>query len=145
MFINWVHLYLTFCRCLPPLGPCFTLFSRFIILVRFAIVGFPGCKVCSNCALDGILLLSILGVLCYNLSPLYLSCFSRAAERRRGKSGGGASSLCICAMPSSFFPAYEHKALYTEAGFAFLCYYVYLMSLGILAPGVITCWQFYSS
>ena len=27
----------------------------------------------------------------------------------------------------------------------FLCYYVYLMSLGILAPGVITCWQFYSS
>ena len=27
----------------------------------------------------------------------------------------------------------------------FLCCSVYLMSLGILAPGVITCWQFYSS
>ena len=91
------------------------------------------------------LLLSFLGVLCYNLPPLHLSCFSRAAEGRRGKSRGGASNLCICAMPSSFSPAYEHKALCTEAGCAFLYYYVYLVSLGILAPGVITCWQFYSS
>ena len=90
-----------------------------VVLVKFAVVNFSGCKVRSNCGFDGIFTALNLGVSYYNILPLELSFFPRAKERRRGKRRSGAPTLCTYTIPSSFFPIYEHRVSYTEAGFAF--------------------------
>ena len=99
----------------------------------------------SNCELDGILLPSF--DVYRNMILLFLT-WVLSQELR--KDGGGKEEVELrLSAPILFLPPFflfiNIKCHTLMLALPFLCCSVYLMSLGILAPGVITCWQFYSA